>query len=88
MLRDVSEAVGLISLRCLHAVSTNVIKDTPDIASVMKRALTRLRATPFMEFDTAIEIADEIDIAASNGATLPGYNELVRCLLEENDQND
>lgn len=88
MLRDISEAVGLVSLRCLHAANVDAITNTPDIASTMMRAITRLRAAPFMKFDIAIELADDIDTAAGTQEVLPGYNELVQLLLDDNVLND
>ena len=82
MLRDISEAVGLVGLHCVQAIDVVAISETPNIASALKSAVSRLRAAPFMKFESAMELVDELEQATSARLILPGYNELVNCLLD------
>jgi hypothetical protein len=83
ILRDVSEAAGLISLKCLQAsCKTKAITDAPELIVAMLHALRLLRNAPFMKFDVASELASKIEEAAGP-LNLPGFNELSMALIEE-----
>jgi hypothetical protein len=83
MFRDISDSVGLLVLKCFQAVSqVKAISDVPRLPEVLRRALNRLWAAPFMEFDEACDLADEID-AAANPISFPGYVELTNELVSD-----
>jgi hypothetical protein len=82
MFRDLSDAVGLISLKCLQvAASVKAIVDAPELPAVLERALTRVRATPFMNFEEACMLADEIE-GVVHLEPLPGLSETSNELVE------
>jgi hypothetical protein len=83
MLRTISEAVGLVSMSALKAFSTNeAVVDTPELPDVIRKAVTRLAAAPFMDFGAACMLSDEIEVA-SKCSSLPGYNELASELIAD-----
>jgi hypothetical protein len=82
MFRDLSDAVGLIVLKCLQvAASVAVIVDAPELPKVLERALTRVRAAPFMSFQQACSLSDDIEASASL-SPLPGFFEVSNALVE------
>ncbi len=82
MYRDLSDAVGLIALKCLQiASSVKVIVDATALPSVLERVLTRVRAAPFMSFEEACALADVIEEKASL-LPLPGLASLASALAE------
>jgi hypothetical protein len=82
MFRDLSDPVGLIALKCFQvAASIKAIVDAPDLPVVLERALTRVRAAPFMRFEEACYMADEIESVARL-VPLPGLIESTNELVE------
>jgi hypothetical protein len=80
MYRDISDALGLIVLKCFQAAaSVHAITGAKSMPAVIKRALQRIWSAPFMKFETACEIADQIDTLGP--FVLPGYTELAAELL-------
>lgn len=80
---DISDAVSLISLKALLACSCLAINEAPTLPSVLGRIITRLRHAPFMTFEEASELVDEIETAGGKHLPLPGYNAIVDELLEK-----
>ena len=81
---NVSDAVGLVSLKAFMCCRTGVVTDKPACLDILMRATTRLRAAPFMPFTDASELASEIERAFCDALNLPGYHELADLLLEMN----
>ena len=82
MFRDLSDPVGLIALKCFQvAASIKAIVDAPDLPVVLERALTRVRSAPFMKFEEACNLSDEIESAA-HLVPLPGLIESSNELVE------
>jgi hypothetical protein len=85
MFRDLSDAVGLVVLKCLQiATSVKAIVDALELPSVLERTLTRVRMAPFMRFEEACALADEIEEKATLEA-VPGFIELSNALVEAMD---
>ncbi len=83
MLRAISEAVGMISLKCLQLLTILIaITDIPEIASKLQFIIRRLRHAPFMSFLEASRLVDEIE-ASSGKLYLPGYGAFTSELLEQ-----
>jgi hypothetical protein len=62
MYRNLSDAVGLIVLKCFQiAGSVKVITDAGELPNVLERAITRVRAAPFMSFQEACALADAVE---------------------------
>lgn len=82
MFRHLSDSVGLIVLKCFQvAASVRAIVDAPELPSVLERALTRVRSAPFMPFDEACALADEIESSAVL-SDVPGFPEVSNELIE------
>lgn len=82
MYRDLSDAVGLIVLKCFQvANSVKAIVDAKALPSALERALTRVCSAPFMTFEAACELADMIDASASL-MPVPGMAPLASALAE------
>jgi hypothetical protein len=82
MFRDLSDAVGLIVLKCFQvAASVRAIVDARELPGVLERVLTRIRAAPFMTFQQACVLADEIE-AKSALSPVPGFVEVSNALVE------
>jgi hypothetical protein len=81
VLRDISDAVGLLSLKCLQAASQLAVTNAPRVPGVLIRVLSRLRTQPFMSFENASNLVDEIEAAVDVPPT-PGYNDLASMLVE------
>jgi hypothetical protein len=82
MFRNLSDAVGLIVLKCFQvASSVSAIVDARELPSVLERVLTRVRAAPFMSFEQACELADAIEAKAVL-SPIPGFVELSNALSE------
>ena len=88
ILRDVSDAVGLLSLTCLQSASKAVaITDARTLPQIMCRAVTRLWSAPFMQFSEAASLSTEIEQAA-NSLNLPGYAEVSQELIADAQRTD
>jgi hypothetical protein len=82
MFRDLSDSVGLIALKCTQvAASVKAVVDAPELPSALERVLTRVRAAPFMSFEEACALADEIEGKAAL-TPVPGFVELSNELIE------
>jgi hypothetical protein len=82
MFRDLSDAVGLIALKSMQvAASVKAVVDAPELPSVLERVLTRVRAAPFMSFEEACVLADEIEGKAAL-KPVPGFVELSNELIK------
>ena len=82
MFRDLSDAVGLIALKCMQvAASVKAIVDAPELPPALVRVLARVRAAPFMRFEEACLLADEIEGKAAL-KPVPGFSELSNELIE------
>jgi hypothetical protein len=83
MYRDVSDAAGLVSLKCFQALcEIKAIVDAPEAIDLMTRALRRIWAAPFMSFDEASDLSSMIEDSVG-GLTLVGYNELADELIAD-----
>jgi hypothetical protein len=88
MYRDVSDAAGLVSLKCFQALcEIKAIVDAPEAIDVMARALRRIWAAPFMSFDEASDLSSTIEDSVG-GLTLVGYNELANELIADASVSD
>jgi hypothetical protein len=88
MFRDISDAVGLIALKLFQvATQIHAVTDTPELPRTMLRALHRIWAAPFMKFDAACVLADEIEEAAGD-LILPGYAEVTAELIGDAEANE
>jgi hypothetical protein len=82
MFRDLRDTVGLIALKCFQlAGSVKAVTDTPALPSVLERALSRVRMAPFMKFEEACALSDELERVVTLGA-VPGFAEISRALVE------
>lgn len=82
MLRDISDAIGVIVLAALEATSKVVaIVDAPELPAACVTALSRLWAAPFMDFAEAAVLARAIQVAAKTEG-MRAFNALVDELLE------
>lgn len=81
MYRDVSDAAGLIALKCFQSLcEIKAIVDAPEAIDVMQRAMRRIWAAPFMSFDEASDLSSLIEDSVA-GLTLVSYNELANELI-------
>jgi hypothetical protein len=79
--RDISDALGLVVFKCFQAeAAVAAITDAPTLPEMIKHALLRTWAAPFMEFDEACSLVEKIEDAAGSVVT-PGYNELAAELI-------
>jgi hypothetical protein len=80
MYRDISDALGLVVMKCFHAaVNVQAITDAAMLPTLIKRSLQRVWSAPFMKFEAANEIVDQIEALGAH--VLPGYKELTAELL-------
>jgi hypothetical protein len=85
MFRDISDSVGLVLLRCFQAASqVRAVTDVPTLPRTILRVLNRISTAPFMNFEEACSLADEIEHAAGR-LSMPGYNELSEQLIAESE---
>ncbi len=88
LLRDISDAAGLISLKMLQASnSVKAVTLRPQIVGVCLSALRRLWNEPFMDFNDAIPIADQLEDVMKL-PPVPGLLELIAPLLQSNGDSD
>lgn len=80
MFRNINDAVGLLVLKFFQGSNVGAITDAPELPSVLLRGLHRMWASPFMKFEEASDLADEIEAAAVITA-LPGYSQVTAELL-------
>jgi hypothetical protein len=82
MLRELSDAIGVIVLAALETTSKVVaIVDAPDLPVACTNALHRLWAAPFMSFAEAAPLAHAIEVAAKTEG-MAAFSALVDELLE------
>lgn len=82
MFRALNDSAGLLSLRCFQASSMlAVVTDAPELVRAMHKAVRRVRAAPFLKFEEACVLADEIERAAPGLLTTAGYAELSNELI-------
>lgn len=82
MYRGLSDAVGLIVLKCLQiATSVKAIVDAPAMPPVLQRTLARVRMAPFMKFEEACTLVEEIE-KATLLQPLPGLSEFSSALVD------
>jgi hypothetical protein len=83
MYRDLSDAAGLLSLKCFQALrEIKAVVDAPQSVETMRRAMQRIWAAPFMNFDEAADLASEIEDSVG-GLVLVGYNEVAAELISD-----
>lgn len=82
MFRNTSDAAGLLAVKFFQSSSIHAVTDAPALPSALLRALHRIWASPFMKFEEACDLADEIEEAAELSA-LPGYAEITTELLTD-----
>ncbi len=88
MYRDISDAAGIIALKCFQALcEIKAIVDAPQSIEVMKHVVQRIWAAPFMAFDEASDLSSMIEDSVG-GLTLAGYNELVDELIGDASVSD
>lgn len=82
MYRNLSDAVGLIALKCFQiAGSVKVITEAGALPDVLERALTRVRAAPFMSFKEACALADAVEEQATL-LPVPGLASVANALVD------
>jgi hypothetical protein len=86
MFRGVNDSIGLIAWTAYKASQVTAITDAPMVPEVLHRVLTRLWASPFMRFEDACLLAEEIESAVSV-APAAGYIEVSEELLTEQVQD-
>jgi hypothetical protein len=86
MFRDVNDTIGLIAWTAYQASQVTAITDAPMLPEVLHRVLTRLWASPFMRFEEACLLAEEIESAVLI-APAAGYIEVSEELLTEQVQD-
>jgi hypothetical protein len=85
MYRDISDAVGLIALKCFQAATqTNAITELPNLPIIMVRALHRVWAAPYMNYEDACSLAEEIE-KETGKLVVPSYNEIASELIENSE---
>jgi hypothetical protein len=82
MFRGINDSLGLVSWKVFQAAQMTAITDAPTLPEALHRVLTRVWASPFMKFEEACLLAEEIEGAASIGLP-PGYREVSEELLTE-----
>lgn len=86
MFRDVNDSVGLVVWTAFQASQVTAITDAPLLPEVLHRVLTRLWASPFMKFEDACLLVEEIE-AAGPVAPTSGYVEISDELLSKQVQD-
>lgn len=82
MTREISDAVALITLRCLQATGSETILDCQDYLNDILYALSRLRAQPYMQFADAMNLVRGLP---KSDAIAQFYGALATALVDEND---
>jgi len=83
VLREVSDSAGLLALKCFQAASAiEAVNLNPNLLQVLRSVLRQLWAAPFMPFERAAILSQEVE-DASNMPALPGYNDLAAALIQE-----
>jgi len=82
MFREVNDSVGLIAWTAYQASQVEAITDAPALPEVLHRVLTRLWSSPFMRFDEACLLVEEIE-GAVPVAPASGFIEVSEELLTE-----
>lgn len=83
VLREVSDAAGLLSLKCFQAATAiDAVNLNPGLLRVLRSVLGQLWAAPFMPFERAAALSKKIENAC-NIPALPGYNDLAKALIQE-----
>lgn len=86
MFRDVNDSVGLIAWTAYQACQIEAITDAPILPEVLHRVLTRLWSSPFMRFEEACLLVEEVEEAVSV-APVAGHVQISEELLAEQNQD-
>lgn len=86
MFRTVSDSVGLVAMRCYQAaLQVKVISDAGELPDTLARALHRVWGAPYLDFDEACSLADEIEAVATQIKVAPGYVEVCEELIADSE---
>ncbi|MGH6713243.1 MAG: hypothetical protein ACREEK_30335, partial [Bradyrhizobium sp.] len=80
-------SIGVVVWASYQACQITAITDAPMLPEVLHRVLTRLWSSPFMRFEDACILTDEIESAAESVVSPSGYNEVSQELLAEQVQD-
>lgn len=82
LFRDISESVGLVSLKIIQAAAAiGVTTRSPKIIKIIVKSLNAIASSPYMTFDQASLLADDIEGAAGQ-LRFAGYGDLIGALIE------
>jgi hypothetical protein len=81
LMDELGDSVSLVAMKSLQACKSTVIIDSPDLPFAIKKSILNVRKSPFMKFEEACKLADEISKSANFKLKLPGYDDISSTLL-------